>query len=152
MKNTKSLLVFAALTMSVGPVFADAADDVIATAKAEWVAENARDIPGSLKAYAEDYTELNSEAPTRIEGKGMAARLADASNKDVTTALVSEMMNPKVQVFGDTAILSYNYYGRGVTKEGKVEATRAKSTRVYNKQGGKWMLVHGHFTADPMPK
>ena len=89
MKNTKSLLVFAALTMSVGPVFADAADDVIATAKAEWVAENARDIPGSLKAYAEDYTELNSEAPTRIEGKGMAARLADASNKDVTTALVS---------------------------------------------------------------
>ena len=53
--------------------------------------------------------------------------------------------NPKVQVYGDVAILSYNFVGMTQDKEGKTEPVRAKSTRVYAKQTGKWMLVHANF-------
>jgi len=36
-------------------------------------------------------------------------------------------------------------------KDGKIDPVRAKSTRVYVKQGGKWMLVHANFGADAAP-
>jgi ketosteroid isomerase-like protein len=54
-------------------------------------------------------------------------------------------------VYGDVAILSYNYAGVASNKDGVVEPVRAKSTRVYAKQGGSWKLVHANFAADPMP-
>ena len=59
------------------------------------------------------------------------------------------MANPKVQVYGDVAILSYNYVGVVQDKDGRNEPVRAKSTRVYVKQRGKWILVHANFGADP---
>ena len=63
------------------------------------------------------------------------------------------MGNPKVQVYNDdVAILSYNYMGLTRDKDGKTEPARAKSTRVYVKQGGAWKLVHANFGADPIPK
>jgi ketosteroid isomerase-like protein len=61
------------------------------------------------------------------------------------------MVNEKVQVYGDVAILTYNYVGATKNKDGQVEPARAKSTRVYVKQGGRWMLVHANFGADPLP-
>jgi ketosteroid isomerase-like protein len=59
--------------------------------------------------------------------------------------LAADMVNPKVQVYGDTAILSYNYVGVVRDKDGKVTPSNAKSTRVYSKMDGKWMLVHANF-------
>jgi ketosteroid isomerase-like protein len=57
-----------------------------------------------------------------------------------------------VQVYGDVAILSYNFLGYMQDKDGMVKPNRAKSTRVYAKQGGKWILVHANFAADPLPQ
>jgi len=55
------------------------------------------------------------------------------------------MANQKVQVYGDVAILTYNYIGATKDKDGKVEPSRAKSTRVYVKKDGQWWLVHANF-------
>ena len=52
----------------------------------------------------------------------------------------------------DVAILSYNYLGLTKDKDGKVEPARVKSTRVYVKQGSRWMLVHANFAPDPLPR
>ena len=127
------------------------ADEVIAITKAQWAAGRAKNPVESNKTIADDYTELNSDASTRVEGKALAMRLEEASQKDPSVQLVDEMLNPRVQVYGDTAILSYNYLGMSQAKDGKVTTTRAKSTRVYAKLGGKWMLVHANFQADPKP-
>jgi ketosteroid isomerase-like protein len=56
------------------------------------------------------------------------------------------MQNGRVQVYGDTAILTYNFAGLRRAADGKVAPSLAKSTRVYVKQGGKWMLVHANFS------
>ena len=55
------------------------------------------------------------------------------------------MVNAKVQVYGDVAILTYNFIGSGMTADGEVEPNLAKSTRVYAKIDGAWKLVHANF-------
>jgi len=151
-----SVLLLVALATTGTSVHADTASpavtaEIIGIVKAQWAAENQKNLAESQKNIAEDYTELNGDAATRVEGRALEARFAEALNKDPGTSVASEMLNPKVQVYGDVAILSYNYLGYGQDKDGTVKPNRAKSTRVYAKQGGKWILVHANFAADPLP-
>ena len=124
------------------------ADEVIAITKASWAAEMKKNMAEAMKILADDYTEFNGDYSTRIEGKSVATRLNEAQASGSGTLLAAEMANPKVQVYGDVAILSYNFMGVVKDKDGKIENTRAKSTRVYVKQGGQWWLVHANFGED----
>ena len=131
------------------------ADDVIAMVKAQWAAEmkDPTNITEQMKNIADDYTEFNSDYATRLEGKAMNMRLAEAGGVSSIRTVAAEMANAKVQVYnGDVAILTYNYVGLLKDKDGKTEPSRAKSTRVYVKQNGRWMMVHANFGADPLPK
>ncbi|CAN5804364.1 MAG: DUF4440 domain-containing protein [Pyrinomonadaceae bacterium] len=131
------------------------ADEVIAMVKAQWAAEmkDPTNVAEQMKNIADDYTEFNGDYATRLEGKALSMRLAEAGAGSSTKSVAGEMANPKVQVYnGDVAILSYNYVGLLKDKDGKTEPSRAKSTRVYVKQNGKWMLVHANFAPDPLPK
>ena len=123
-----------------------AAAEVMATAKAQWTAENeGKPASQAMASVADDYTEFNPVAPTLVEGKPMAAKFYTASLQSGDKTLVSEMLNPHVQVYGDTAILTYNYAGLTKGADGKMQDNLAKSTRVYVKQGGDWKLVHANF-------
>ena len=122
-----------------------AADEVIALTRTLWVADIRKDVAGSLKGLADDYTEFNADFPTRLDGKALNAKLAEAGISGSGSVIAADMANEKVQVYGDVAILSYNYVGLTKDKDGKIEPSKAKSTRVYVKQGGQWMLVHANF-------
>ncbi|HKZ53301.1 MAG TPA: nuclear transport factor 2 family protein, partial [Candidatus Acidoferrales bacterium] len=93
------------------------------------------------------YTEFNSDYPTRLDGKALNVRLAEAQSKGPGRMVAGEMANEKVQVYGDVAILTYNFVGARVNKDGEVEPQLAKSTRVYVKKNGQWWLVHANFGA-----
>lgn len=122
------------------------AAEVMAVAKAQWAAENAsKPAAQSMASIADDYTEFNAIVPTLVEGKSMAAKFYTASLQSGDKTLVSEMINPHVQIYGDTAILSYNYAGMTKGGDGKMQNNVAKSTRVYVRQGGDWKLVHANF-------
>ena len=95
-----------------------------------------------MKNIADEYTEFNPGSPTRLDGKALNGRLSDASAIGSGEFIADEMVNEKVQVYGDVAILSYNYIGMTKDKDGKVEPNLSKSTCVYD---GKWMLVHANF-------
>jgi ketosteroid isomerase-like protein len=62
-----------------------------------------------------------------------------------------QIYNPRVQVYGDTAILTYNsavtanFGGQPLNYTGKV-------TTVYVKQGNAWRVVHSHETINPSAK
>ena len=130
------------------------ADEVMNMVKAQWAAQaaNPTNVAEIDKNTADDYTEFNGSFATRIDGKALSSRLAEASGKDPSRRLAAEMLNPKVQVYGDVAILTYNFAGEIKDKDGEVKPTRAKSTRVYAKINGKWKLVHANFASDPLPK
>ncbi len=71
--------------------------------------------------------------------------LTEAETEGSGKLILVEMANEKVQRYGNVAILSYNFMGMAKDKDGAVEPTTAKSTRVYVNQGGQWMLVHANF-------
>jgi ketosteroid isomerase-like protein len=120
------------------------ADEVMALARAQWASEIAGEPMAQQNAsLAEDYTEFNGDFPTLLVGKTMATHMAEVTPND--KAMFSDMQNSRVQVYGDTAILTYNFAGLRRAADGKVSPSLAKSTRVYSRQGGKWMLVHANF-------
>ena len=145
-----------AFTINASAQQADQAttDAVIALVKAQWAAQikDPTNVTEQTKDMSDDYTEFNGDYATRLDGKAMNSRLAEASGKDTGKTIGAEMANPKVQVYGNVAILSYNYVGLTQDKDGKTTPTRAKSTRIYVKKGDKWTLVHANFGADPLPK
>ena len=131
------------------------ADAVIAMTKAQWAAgmKDPTNIAAINKDMANDYTEFNADFATRIDGKAMNDSLAEGVAKDSSKGTAAEMLNEKVQVYnGDVAILTYNYAGTSIDKDGKTTPSRAKSTRVFVKKDGKWAMVHANFGADPVPK
>jgi len=141
-------LALLSLTVLAQSTDKQAADEVIAVTKAQWKAEMAKNTAEANKNVADDYTEFNSDYATRLEGKALSTRLSEATAGGSGGLVAAEMANAKVQVYGDVAILSYNFVGVSKDKDGKTEPTRAKSTRVYVKKGGQWWLVHAHFGAD----
>ena len=131
------------------------ADAVIAMTKAQWAAEikDPTSVAEQMKDASDDYTEFNGDYATRLDGKAMSSRLAEATAKASGKTVAAEMANPKVQVYGgNVAILTYNYVGLIQDKDGKTEPARAKSTRVFVKKDNKWVLVHANFGSDPLPK
>ena len=136
------------LLMAGAPAFAadnpQVADEVMALARAQWASE----IAGSPMAQqnislADDYTEFNGDFPTLLVGKATATRMGEVTPYD--KAMYSDMQNAHVQVYGDTAILTYNFAGLRRGADGKVNSSLAKSTRVYVHQSGQWKLVHANF-------
>jgi ketosteroid isomerase-like protein len=135
------------LLLSSGAFAADnpkVAAEVIALAKAQWASGIAEQSTAhQMSTVADDYTEFNPQFPTLIVGKSMNSRMTDI--KPATKTVFADMQNPHVQVYGDTAILTYNYAGIVRASDGKTESSTAKSTRVYSRMGGRWMLVHANF-------
>lgn len=128
------------------------ADEIISLVKAQWDAGIAdpANVAEQFKNVADDYTEFNGDYSTRLDGKALVMKISQASSKDPARTLAGEMLNTRVQIYGDVAIISYNYAGVVKNKDGETKPTRAKSTRVYAKQSGKWKLVHANFGADPI--
>src|ERR1044072_4865282 len=62
-----------------------------------------------------------------------------------------QMYTPRVQVYGDTAVLTYNS-AVSDSMGGQPLNYTAKVTTVYVKQGNIWRVVHSHETANPAPK
>lgn len=59
-----------------------------------------------------------------------------------------QMYNPRVQVYGDTAVLTYNHAAT-LNMGGRVMSITGKITSVYVKQGATWRVVHGHESFNP---
>ena len=146
--RTTAAVAIAALLVIGGPATAAdnprVAEEVMALARSQWASEIAGQPAAQQNAtLADDYTEFNPEFPTLIVGKDMSTRMTAVTPND--KAMFSDMQNPRVQVYGDTAILTYNFAGLRKAADGKVSPSLAKSTRVYVKQGGQWKLVHANF-------
>ena len=98
------------------------ADEIMGIVKAQWAAEIAD--PGNLtesyKNIADDYTEFNGTYATRLDGKSLVMRLDEPSGKAPGRTVAAEMLNAKVQVYGEVAILTYNFAGMTKNKDGEL--------------------------------
>ena len=140
------------LTMAAGQGRSgDVAKELIGITKGEWAAAMAKDISDATQILHDECTMFVPDFPNRLDGKDAIYKFRNAQASGSGSMVMAEMANEKVQVYGDTAVLSYNFMGMRKDGEGKVEAFRQKSTRVYVKEGGKWLLVHANFAPVEAP-
>lgn len=66
----------------------------------------------------------------------------------VATHVHTEMVDPRVTIQGSTAWITYYWKDAG-TKRGVPFASQGKSTRIFVKENGKWLCIHGHYTWFP---
>ncbi len=57
-----------------------------------------------------------------------------------------EMLNPRVQVHGEVAVLSYNLVDYSKNPQGEEQIFKWNSTEVYVKMNGAWKIVHSHWS------
>ena len=100
-----------------------------------------------METVADDYTEFNGDYPTRIDGKAMNVALAQIPPS--TKSIYGDMQNAKVQAYGDTAILTYNYAGISRAARWQDRAIRSPSHPRLREDGGQWKLVHANFAPVP---
>ena len=121
---------------------ADDADDVKAAAMDARAQENAGNVDGYFKYHDPQFTIF---PPT-------SGLLTEAPEKEVTQARLDagmqinmQMRNFDIKVYGDTAITTYYSVGL-VQRPGSSTSERwnLRTTGVWIKQTGEWMLVHRH--------
>jgi ketosteroid isomerase-like protein len=113
------------------------------------------DPQGYLDLYVPEVTYFDPFTERRVDGlDAMQARLAPMKTmKSPITNPRYEMINPKVQRGGDVALLTFNLvsYGRPPDSTERV-LLRWNSTEVYSRIGGKWRIIHSHWSyIQPQP-
>ena len=110
----------------------------------------AQDPEGYLSLYAPEVTYFDPMTERRVDGfKAMQEWLAPVKTAKVRfTDRRYELIGPKVQRYGDLALLTFNItnYGKPPNKAEQA-LTSWNVTEVYRRvNGNKWVIVHSHFS------
>ena len=79
-----------------------------------------------------------------IEIKGIANWIKDSDN------IHTEMIDPIVTIRDHVAWITYYWSDHGTTNA-EPFASKGKSTRIFVKEDGIWLCIHGHYTLLPPP-
>ena len=120
--------------------------DVIAIERASLERWAKGDPGGFLSNYAPDVTYYDPSQERRIDGlQAMTAYLTPLRGKLSIDRY--EMLNTKVQRYGDVAVLTYNVVNYRKLPDGTERSTtRWNSTAVFHRADGRWREVHSHFS------
>jgi ketosteroid isomerase-like protein len=99
------------------------------------------DPDGFLEISAPDVTYFDPFLPEEIHGLS-ALRQYYAQLRGKIYVECDEMIDPKVQISGDAAVLSYRYASRGR----KGDEMRWNATEVYRRGEDGWRIVHSHWS------
>jgi len=58
----------------------------------------------------------------------------------------TEMHQPQVTVRGEVAWIVYYWTDAGYRADGTRFTSRGKSTRIFVRENGRWLCIHGHYT------
>ena len=107
------------------------------------------DPDGYLGIYAQEVTYFDPFTERRVDDlDAMRQRLAPMKTAKLPFKNPRyEMTNPKVQVHGDIALLTFNLVNYGVMPDGQERVlTRWNSTEVYARTGAAWKIIHSHWS------
>jgi ketosteroid isomerase-like protein len=136
-----------ALAQVSRPAAARDADEVKATMVQMWAALEAGDVARYASFVHPDFTQFGETDAYLAEGKSEEVRAMTDYLKRAT-GVHTEMHNAQVTVRGDVAWVTY-YWTDGGTIDGKRSSSRGKSTRIFVREQGRWLCIHGHYTLAP---
>ena len=118
----------------------DAAKEILALAKAAMERWCKGDVEGFLNNSNDEVTYFDPGTTKRVDGLSELSKLyrsfAGTFHFDRF-----EFVDPKIQLLGNVAVLTYNLVTYGDSKE-----ERWNATMVYQKARGKWKIIHTHMS------
>jgi uncharacterized protein (TIGR02246 family) len=107
-----------------------------------------KNVKAALEMLADDL-EVFDHVPYRFDDKAQFAKFLTAAVEGVASMSFS-FRQLSCRVFNDNTGIANAYDTfTGVTKDGKVQTLRGRTTLVFVKQSGKWKIVSAHFS--PLP-
>jgi ketosteroid isomerase-like protein len=99
-----------------------------------------------VEISAEDITYLDPDLAAPIVGKkAYAEYLGRLKGKIFYDA--SEYVAPRVALYGDLAVLTYNYHSLRKDPNGRLQRTSFwNTTEIYRRIAGEWKIVHTHWS------
>ena len=121
------------------------ADAILKIERDAWEAAKNKNIDAFSDYFTEDASMFGEGQAYRIRGKADLMRAMEAwiNQHDLASY---QMLDPQVQVVGNTALLTY-YFSVSGTTGGKNFSHSGKISMVYVKQEGKWRVLHEHSSA-----
>ncbi len=112
-----------------------------------WSAIENKDISKYASFVHPDFTQFGeTDSVLRVgktaEVKGIHSWIENSEN------IHTEMEDPKITIKNNVAWIVYYWKDHGTTN-GEAFSTRGKSTRIFVKEKGKWLCIHGHYTSLP---
>jgi ketosteroid isomerase-like protein len=98
----------------------------------------AGDPSGFLEITASDVSYFDPFTERRLDGHDRLTALYESIRGKIKIDR-SKMINPRVQIAGDAAVLTFQF-----ASEGSEGARLWNSTEVYQRIGGKWRIIHSH--------
>jgi ketosteroid isomerase-like protein len=135
----------AAAILGVTGVFAGNEGDasrIIATERSAMQRWAKGDPDGFLQILDQEITFFDPSLTARADGIGLVGRLYEDERGKVDVEI--ELMNPRVQIEGSCAVLTFNLVTRDRTPERRER--RWHATEVFRKANGEWRIIHGHYS------
>ena len=121
-----------------------AKQEVISTLVQMWDAIEKEDIDRYASYLHPDFTAFGETDTYLSEGKKL--EVLNVTNwLEHADHVHTEMHNPQVTIQGDVAWILYYWTDSGVSR-GEPFSSQGKSTRIFLKENGRWLCVHGHYT------
>ena len=114
------------------------------TLTAMWAAIEKEDIERYASYVHEDFTQFGETDPTLNIGKKTEVDGVREWVKN-SDGIHTEMIEPIVTIKENVAWITYYWSDYGTTN-GKAFTSKGKSTRIFVKENGKWLCIHGHYT------
>ena len=119
--------------------------EIRAALVAMWEAIEKGDVDRYATYVHPQFTSFGENDTYLTEGKDAEVRNYRAYLQRAT-GVHTDMHQPVITVRGDTAWITYYWTDAG-TLDGKRITSRGKSTRIFVREGGRWLCIHGHYTA-----
>ncbi len=139
------------MSLYVAPVTAQSTDaqaeEVKETLVAMWAAIENGDIESYGSFIHPDFTAFGEFDVYLASSKELEMRNVEGflqTSRNVHT----DMHQPEVTIVGDVAWIVYYWTDSGVAN-GEPFTSRGKSTRIFVRENGRWLCIHGHYTAVP---
>jgi len=102
-----------------------------------------------IDAYAShihpDFTAFGEGDVYLAEGKDMESR-SISDWLDRADGVHTERHQPRGEVRGDAAWITYYWSDSGYLTDGSRFTSRGKSTTIFVREDGRWLCVHGYYT------
>jgi ketosteroid isomerase-like protein len=142
------------LTSWIASSAGNSAGEIIALTRAALNRWGKGDIRGPLELYAPDITYFDPLQEKRVDGiEAMREIYAPLAGKLKIGHY--EMIDPKVQRYGDVAILTFNFVDDVIQAPGSPGNIKVRwnCTQVYVRMNGNWRVVSEHWSfVKPEPK